>query len=63
MNKSSYITYSGYVFAVVFVIHVVRIINQWDFVFGAWDAPMLLSWIAAATTGTFAYHAWVFSKK
>ena len=55
MNKRTYFFISGLVFAIVAVVHLWRIINQFEVVIGTWSAPMVVSWIGFIAAGILSY--------
>jgi hypothetical protein len=55
MNKRTYFFISGLVFAIVALVHLLRIINQFEVVIGTWSAPMVVSWIGFIATGILSY--------
>lgn len=63
MNQKNYITVSKFLFAIIALAHLLRIINGWKAVFNGWTVPMWLSWLALAVTAYLAYSAMNFSKK
>jgi hypothetical protein len=58
MPHRSYLLVSGAVFAVVAALHLLRVVNGWNFVIGPWDLPMWVSWLGASGPGLLA--AWAF---
>jgi hypothetical protein len=40
----------GTIFAVVALVHLMRIINHWTLIVGPWDIPTSLSWAAVVVT-------------
>ena len=40
-----YFTFSGLIFGLVAIIHLVRVLNNWDFVLGPITIPLSASWI------------------
>ena len=55
MNKRTYFLISGLVFAIVAIVHLLRIINQFQVVIGTWSAPMVASWIGFIAAGILSY--------
>lgn len=62
VKKECYIKASGTVFAVIFVVHLLRLVSGWDFVIGAWPAPMGLSLLAVLISGYLSYSAYLLSR-
>ena len=44
MNPRTYVAVSGIVFAIVAVLHLIRVVNGWSVEVGPWSAPMEVSW-------------------
>ena len=55
MNKRTYFLISSLVFAIVAIVHLLRIINQFEVVIGTWSAPMAASWIGLIAAGILSY--------
>ena len=45
MSPRAYLIFSGTIFGIVAVLHMLRIINGWALVLGPWSAPMWVSWL------------------
>ncbi|MEN8006331.1 MAG: hypothetical protein ABFS42_04915 [Candidatus Krumholzibacteriota bacterium] len=50
MKAQTYLYISGFIFGVICLGHVLRIINGWQMVIGAFVVPMAVSWVGAAIT-------------
>ncbi len=46
MNKKTYLAISGAIFGLVAAGHILRVMFNWSFAIGGWNAPMSASWIA-----------------
>jgi hypothetical protein len=55
MNQKTFSIVAGVIFAVVALVHLVRIYMDWPIVIGDWSVPMWLSWIALVVAGGLAY--------
>ena len=55
MNKRTYFLISGLVFAIVAIVHLLRVINQFQVVIGTWVTPMAASWIGLIVAGILSY--------
>jgi len=55
MNKRTYFLISGLVFAIVALVHLWRIISQFEVVIGTWSAPMVVSWVGFIAAGILSY--------
>ncbi len=51
MNDRVYGLISGMIFAVVALMHFLRIMNQWTVVLGPWTVPLWASWVGLAASG------------
>jgi undecaprenyl pyrophosphate phosphatase UppP len=47
MNTRLYLFITGIIFGIVAVLHLLRVVNQWDFQLGPWLFPMWVSWLGA----------------
>lgn len=63
MSKKNYFALSGVVFAAVFVLHFLRLLNKWDAVIGGWTVPMWISWLALFLAGFLAWSAFKGTKR
>ena len=57
MKRDTYVQVSGLIFAAVAVMHVLRLLNGWDVVFGTWNVPAVGSLVGAVVAGYLAYAA------
>lgn len=55
MNKHTYFLISGLVFAIVAMVHLLRVINQFPVVVGVWVIPMAVSVIGFIVAGILSY--------
>ena len=55
MDRKTYYGVASLLFLVVAVVHAMRVLNGWEVMFGEYDVPMWLSYIAVALG---AYLAW-----
>lgn len=63
MNKRTYFLISGLVFAIVAVVHLLRVINQFQVIIGTWSAPMAASWIGLIVAGILSYCGFTLMRK
>ncbi|MEJ2133072.1 MAG: hypothetical protein P8Y95_15945 [Gammaproteobacteria bacterium] len=47
-----YLAISGTIFGVVALVHLLRALNDWAFVLGAWEIPTVASWIGFVVTAS-----------
>jgi hypothetical protein len=57
MNQQTYVRVSGVIFAVVALLHALRLYRNWDMVIGGWAAPTWLSVAGVLVAGYLAYTA------
>ncbi len=57
MNDKLFHLIAGTIFALVALLHVLRIYMGWPVVVGGWSAPMWVSWIGLIVAGGLAYFA------
>lgn len=62
MNQKTFTRAAGVIFSLIFVLHVFRIVYQWDAMIGGWAVPMWLSWLALAISGFLAFQGLRLSK-
>ena len=55
MNQRTFSIVAGVIFAVVALLHLVRIYMDWPVMIGDWSVPMWVSWIALVVAGGLAY--------
>ena len=58
MNHKQFATFAGAIFTVVGCIHLLRVVNGWQFLIGTWPVPMWVSIVAVLLTGYLAWSAW-----
>ena len=57
MTQKTFTATVGVIFAVIAVLHLLRILLGWEAVIGGWQVPVWLSWLALALSGFLAYTA------
>jgi len=55
MDQKTFTIVAGAIFAVVALLHVLRILMGWPAVLGGWEVPMWVSWIALVVAGGLSY--------
>jgi hypothetical protein len=55
MDQKAFFVLAGVIFAVVALVHVLRIYMGWPVMIGSWTAPMWLSWIGVVVAGGLSY--------
>ncbi|MBI3575920.1 MAG: hypothetical protein HY083_09760 [Gammaproteobacteria bacterium] len=63
MKPKIYLMVSGTLFALVALLHLLRIVFNWQAVIGSWTVPMWLSWIGLAVTVTFCTWAYNLARR
>ncbi len=54
MNRGTFCIVAGVIFAIVALLHLLRVYMGWPVVIGDWSAPMWVSWIALVVAGVLA---------
>jgi hypothetical protein len=54
MDRKTFSIVAGIIFAVVALLHLVRIYMDWPVVIGDWSVPMWVSWIGLVVAGSLA---------
>jgi hypothetical protein len=54
MDAKTFSLVAGVIFAVVALLHLVRIFMQWTVVIGDWSVPKSVSWVALIVSGGLA---------
>ncbi len=62
-SKTAYLYISGTIFGIVAILHLVRVINGWDFVLGPWSLPMIVSWLGTIGPGFLSVWAFMLASK
>ena len=55
MNRETFCIVAGVIFAVVALLHLVRIYMDWLVVIGDWSVPIWVSWVAFVVAGGLAF--------
>ncbi|WP_013325042.1 hypothetical protein [Gloeothece verrucosa] len=58
MTQKSYLIVSGLIFALIGLLHLIRIIYHWPAIVGVWTVPLSMSFIAIIITAVLA--VWAF---
>ncbi len=48
MDQKTFSLISGFIFLLITILHVLRIVYAWDAVIGGWEVPKCISWVAIA---------------
>ncbi len=55
MDQKTFTLLAGVIFAIVALLHLLRIYMGWPVVIGDWPMPMWVSWIAFVVAGGLSY--------
>ena len=55
MNQKTFSLTAGAVFAVIAVLHLLRLLLGWEAVIGGWFVPRWISWMALVIAGLLAF--------
>jgi hypothetical protein len=55
MDQKTFSMLAGAIFALVALLHALRIYMGWPILIGGWNAPMWLSWIGLVLAGGLSY--------
>ncbi len=55
MDRKTYLTLAGAIFALVSLAHLLRAVMGWPVVIAGWAVPMWLSWLGFAAAGALGY--------
>ena len=63
MNKRMYFFIAGFICALLAIVHLLRIINQFQVVIGTWSVPMAGSWVILIIAGSLSYWDFALMRK
>jgi hypothetical protein len=63
MNWKTFSIVAGVIFAIVALLHLLRIYMDWPVVIGAWSVPIWVSWIALVVAGILAIWGLAFAAR
>ena len=55
MTEKTFATIAAVIFAVVALLHQLRLVMGWSIVIDSWTVPMWLSWVGLVVAGGLAY--------
>ena len=55
MGQRTFNLVTGMIFAIIVVVHILRLYMGWPVVIGTWTAPIWLSWIGCIVGGALSY--------
>jgi hypothetical protein len=56
MTEKMFATIAGVIFALVALLHLLRLIMGWSVVIDSWTVPMWVSWIGIVVAGGLSYY-------
>ena len=62
MSQKNYALVSGLIFAIVALVHLLRLVQGWDLVVAGYLVPMWVSWIGLIIPGVLGYYGLTLSK-
>ena len=62
MTQKTFTLTAGVVFALIAVLHVLRLVFSWEAVIGGWQVPLWISGVAIALSGYLSYTAFKLSR-
>ena len=63
MSQKTFFFVAGLIFLVIGLLHVARIIFQWEAMIGGWEVPLWLSWVALPVAFYLGFHGVKYSKR
>jgi hypothetical protein len=57
MDQRTFNLVTGIIFAIVVVVHLLRLYMGWPVIIGNWTAPTWLSWLGCVVGGALSYSA------
>ena len=62
MSEKLYLTISGVIFAIIGLLHLLRILFQWPAMVGVWSVPLVISVMAVIVAGILTFWAFRLSR-
>ncbi len=62
MSEKLYLTISGVIFAIIALLHLLRILFQWPAMVGVWSVPLVISVMAVIIAGILTFWAFRLSR-
>jgi hypothetical protein len=56
MTEKMFATIAGVIFALVALLHLLRLVMGWSVVIDSWTVPMWVSWIGLVVAGGLSYY-------
>ncbi len=56
MTEKTFVTIAAVIFALVSLLHLLRLVMGWSIVIDSWTVPMWVSWIGLVVAGGLSYY-------
>jgi hypothetical protein len=56
MTEKTFVTIATVIFALVAVLHLLRLVIGWSVIIDTWTAPMWVSWVGLVVAGGLSYY-------
>jgi len=56
MSQKNFNAFAGFIFLVVLIVHLLRVLNGWAVSIDEFEMPMWASWLGIIIAGCLAYH-------
>jgi len=56
MTEKTFATIAGVIFALVALLHLLRLVMGWSIVIDSWTVPMWVSWVGLVVAGGLSYY-------
>lgn len=63
MNQKNFLYLISVIFGLIFILHLSRLVFEWEVIFNGWFTPFWLSWIGLIIAGVLSYKAFRIAKK
>ena len=63
MNQKAFVKITASIFLIIFALHLLRILSNWEAQIGGWSVPFWLSWLALILSGYLTYQGFKISQK
>lgn len=57
MTEKTFATIAAVIFALVALLHLLRLVMGWSVVIDSWTVPMWVSWVGLVVAGSLSYYA------
>lgn len=56
MSQKTYNNFTGLIFLMVLIMHLLRVLKGWDVAIGDYSVPVWASWVGIVVAATLSYH-------